>query len=54
MSRGRCEDDELVVHLPDESPVLTPKASRILLGILVELTETETLDGSVGAESHDA
>lgn len=35
----------VTVRLPDELPVLTATASRILLAILVELTEVEVLDG---------
>lgn len=40
------EDDEvIVVRVPDELPTLTRRASRILLAILVELTEVEVLHG---------
>lgn len=47
------EKDELTVRLPDELPVLTPSVSRILLDILVELTEVEPLDGPTDKEPHD-
>ncbi|WP_199444085.1 hypothetical protein [Umezawaea beigongshangensis] len=38
-------DEWIAVRLPSELPVLTPNTSRILLAILVELTELEVLDG---------
>lgn len=42
------------VRVPDELPVLRRSINRILLDILVDLTEVETLDGSSGEGSHDA
>ena len=39
------QGDEVKVYLPRELPALTPTTSRILLEILVELTEVEALDG---------
>ena len=41
-SRAR---DEVIVRVPDEPPILTRGAARVLLGILVELTTVEPLDG---------
>jgi hypothetical protein len=38
-------DDKIVVHLPDELPVLNREASQVLLAILIELTTVEVLDG---------
>lgn len=43
----------LTVRLPDELPVLTPNVSRILLEILVDLTEVEPLDWPTDKEPHD-
>lgn len=43
-SDDRAEEG-ITVHVPTELPVLTPHVSRILLAILVELTEVEVLDG---------
>lgn len=40
--------DDVTVHLPDELPPLTPVTSRVLLAILVELTEVEVLGGPPG------
>lgn len=45
MTRGDAEEERVTVRLPAELPVLTRSASRILLAILVELTEVEVLDG---------
>jgi hypothetical protein len=42
------EEEEIVVRVPDELPTLTRRACRILLAILVELTEVEVLDGPQG------
>ncbi|GLY71236.1 hypothetical protein Atai01_78550 [Amycolatopsis taiwanensis] len=42
--RDRAEE-KITVRVPDELPVLTKRAARILLDILVELTEVEVLDG---------
>ena len=41
----REEEEQIVVRVPDELPTLNRQASRILLAILVELTEVEVLDG---------
>jgi hypothetical protein len=38
----------IVVHVPPEPPSLTPHAARILLDILVELTNVPVLDGPQG------
>jgi hypothetical protein len=45
MSRDDAGEREVTVRLPDELPVLNRAASRILLEILVELTEVQVLDG---------
>jgi hypothetical protein len=45
MSRDDAGEWEVTVRLPDELPVLNRAASRILLEILVELTEVQVLDG---------
>ncbi len=45
MTDGEPDKGELAVRLPHELPVLTPTASRILLDILVELTDLEAPDG---------
>jgi hypothetical protein len=51
---SRNEDEERVtVRLPAELPVLNRAASRILLAILVELTEIEVLDGPVEGGGRD-
>lgn len=48
MSTDEQDKDEITVRLPAELPVLTPEVSRILLDILIELTETEVQDGPQG------
>ena len=53
MSPARYEQDELAVHLPDESPVLTPKASRILLGILMDLAKSDASEAASGEGSRE-
>lgn len=45
MSAADLDGDGITVHLPTELPVLTKPVSRILLAILVELTEVEILGG---------
>lgn len=54
MSSQGDSNEAPTVQVPDELPVLTRSISRILLDILVDLTEVETLDGSSGEGSHDA
>lgn len=44
MTRSDHDPDAITVRLPAELPVLTRQTARILLGILVELTEVEVLD----------
>jgi hypothetical protein len=39
---------------PSERPVLTPRAAQVLLGILVELTTVESLDGPEGGVRRDS
>jgi len=41
---GDLDTDGITLHVPTELPVLTTRVSRILLGILVELTKVEILD----------
>ena len=41
-------DERVTVRVPDELPPLTPATCRILLAILLELTEVEVLDGPQG------
>jgi hypothetical protein len=48
---NRRSSDDVLVVVPDELPVLTPGAARVLLGILVELTTVEVLDGPVEGAS---
>ena len=44
--KGHDEPGErIAVRVPDKLPVLSRRAARILLDILVELTEVEVLDG---------
>ena len=45
--------DGILVHLPGGPPVLTRDAAKALLGILVELTTVETLDGPAEGARHD-
>ena len=44
MSVDDPDADGITVHLPPEPPMLTMPVSRILLAVLVELTEVEILD----------
>jgi hypothetical protein len=49
VTRATCdkisaESGRIVVHLPAGPPVLTPRAARTLLAMLVELTEVPVLD----------
>ena len=45
MTADERDEERVTVRLPAELPVLTTEASRILLGILVELTKIEVPDG---------
>lgn len=48
------KDDEVVtVRVPCEPPVLNRESSRILLAILIELTEVPVLDGPRERGSND-
>jgi hypothetical protein len=47
------DDGRVTMRLPDELPVIAPVTSRILLAILVELTEVEVLDGPPGGGDDD-
>ena len=51
MSAGDLDTDCITVRVPAELPVLTTRASCILLGILVELTEVEILDKPLERDS---
>jgi len=44
MSAYREEGEDITVRLPAELPVLTPTVARILLDILIEVTEVPVLD----------
>ena len=50
---GMSAGDDVTVRLPEEPPVLTTATSRILLAILVELTEVEVLDRPPGGGDRD-
>jgi hypothetical protein len=41
------------VNLPDAIPGLTPRASRILIDILVQLTTVEVFDARPGGSLND-
>jgi hypothetical protein len=47
------EGEKITVRVPDKLPVLSKRAARILLDILVELTEVEVLDGPQERGSYD-
>jgi hypothetical protein len=53
MTRENHDERRVTVRLPDELPALNREASRILLAILVELTEVEALDGPMGGRDRD-
>jgi hypothetical protein len=53
MTSGNADEEHVTVRLPDEPPILTRYASRILLAVLVELTEVEALDGPLEGGDHD-
>jgi hypothetical protein len=53
MNARNEEGESITVRLPDELPVLNRRAARILLDILVELTEVEVLDGPQERGSDD-
>jgi hypothetical protein len=53
MTRRDAENEHVTVRLPDELPVLGRSASRILLAILVELTDVEDPDGLVEGDGRD-
>jgi hypothetical protein len=48
MTADDRDAETVTVRVPDELPVLTPETSRILLAILIELTEVEAPDGPPG------
>lgn len=45
MRAGESDGEDVTVHLPAELPVLNRSSYRILLDILIELTEVKVLDG---------
>jgi len=52
--KARAESaDRITVNVPDELPTLTLRASRVLLAILVELTDITTLGDSDGGGPRD-
>lgn len=53
MTSGNADEERVTVRLPAELPTLSRDASRILLAILVELTEVEALDGPQGGGDRD-
>jgi hypothetical protein len=53
MTRRNEDEDRVVVRLPDEAPVLNREASRILLAILVALTEVKVPDGPMEGGDRD-
>jgi hypothetical protein len=46
-------DKAVIVNLPDAIPGLTPRASRILIDILVQLTTVEVFDARPGGSLND-
>lgn len=53
MSTRDADTAAVSVRVPDDLPVLTPLACRILLGILVDLTKVEVLDEQSGGGGDD-
>lgn len=53
MSARDPDPDGITVRLPPEPPMLTNSVSRILLSVLVELTEVEILDRRQGRDPDD-
>lgn len=53
MSADDLDGEGITVHVPAKLPMLTTPVSRILLAILVELTEVEVLDGPLGEGRDD-
>jgi hypothetical protein len=45
MTSRNADEQPITVRVPAEPPVLNRDAGRILLAILVELTEVKVLDG---------
>lgn len=48
MTADDRDTEPVTVRAPGELPVLNTETSRILLAILIELTEVEALDGPPG------
>lgn len=48
MTAGDRDPEAITVRVPDDLPVLTLETSRILLAILIELTEVEAPEGPPG------
>lgn len=53
MTRDNADERRVTVRLPDGPPVLNRRASRILLAILVDLTEVEVPDGPMEGDRRD-
>jgi hypothetical protein len=53
MTSGDADKEQVTVRVPVEAPVLNRTVSRILLAILVELTEVEVLDRPLERGGHD-
>lgn len=53
MSAAASDGEAVTVHVPAELPMLTTAVSRILLSILIELTDIEILDRPQGREPDD-
>jgi hypothetical protein len=53
MSTEDREERRLTVRFPGKLPVLTPEVSRILLDILIDITETEVPDGPTREVTRD-
>jgi hypothetical protein len=53
MTSDDADDEHIRFNFPDELPVLNRRASRILLAILVRLTEVEVLEGPQEGGSRD-
>lgn len=47
MTSDGTDEEAVTVRVPAELPELSRRAARILLGILVRLTEVPVLDGPV-------
>ena len=53
MTSSDADEQRVTVRVPADPPVLNRAASRILLAMLVELTEVEVLDGPLEGGGYD-